>query len=163
MPDEAVPRPFRDTDLEPVRNLIQKTITDCYAGVYPPCAVAFFKEFHSAGNILARSRRGEILVVERDGIVLATGSISGGEISGVFVDPAFQHAGIGARMMHALEGRAVEKGWAEVVLDVSVPSRGFYERLGYTIAETCAIDVGEGQKLDYWKAKKRLLQGSANG
>jgi ribosomal protein S18 acetylase RimI-like enzyme len=163
MPADADLRLFLPGDLESVRVLIHRTIDACYTGVYPPRAVAFFKEVHSAGNILTRSRRGEMFVVEREGTPVATGSITGGEISGVFVDPAFQHAGIGARLMLALERRAVEKGLEEVVLDVSLPSRGFYERLGYAITETCAIDVGEGQRLHYWKAKKRLLPGNADG
>jgi len=163
MPDAATPRSFLPGDLESVRVLIHRTIDACYKGVYPPRAVAFFKQHHSSENILDRSRHGEILVVEREGTPVATGSITGGEISGVFVDPAYQQSGIGARLMLALERRAVEKGLAEVVLDVSLPSRGFYERLGYAITETCAIEVGEGQKLHYWKAKKRLLPGNADG
>jgi GNAT superfamily N-acetyltransferase len=110
------------------------------------------KKYHSAEIILGRSRRGKILVVEREGTPVANGSITGGEISGVFVDPAFHHAGIGAKLMLALEGRA-----AEIALDVSLPSRGFYERLGYAITAMCAIDVREGEKLDNWQAKKLLV------
>ena len=44
-------------------------------------------------------------------------------------------------------------------ISVSLPSRGFYERLGYVILEECSIDVGEGEKLDYWQAKKKLHKG----
>ncbi|MGB7538377.1 MAG: hypothetical protein WBM17_07545 [Anaerolineales bacterium] len=42
--EAAIVRPFRDADLEPVRALIYKTIDACYAGVYPPRAVEFFRQ-----------------------------------------------------------------------------------------------------------------------
>ncbi len=158
MPGDIRLRPFRDSDLESVRHLIEKTIDACYSGTYPPRAVAFFKEHHSKENIIGRTRVGEFLVLLGGGKLIATGSLAEGEISGVFVDPQFQRSGIGARMMRALEGRAVENGWAEVHLDVSLPSRGFYERLGYQIMEERSIDVGGGERLDYWHAKKRLFQ-----
>jgi ribosomal protein S18 acetylase RimI-like enzyme len=158
MPEDIHLRPFIESDLESVRSLIHRTIDACYSGVYPPRAVAFFKQYHSAENILERSRCGDYLVLFMGGMAIATGSIANGEISSVFVDPDFQHAGIGARMMRALEGRAVEKEWAEVELSVSLPSRGFYERLGYGIREECSIDVGGGERLIYWKAKKRLFR-----
>ncbi|MBN1439035.1 MAG: hypothetical protein JW929_06450 [Anaerolineales bacterium] len=58
--------------------------------------------------------------------------------------------------MRALEGRAVEKGLAEVELSVSLPSRGLYERLGYRGFEPKTFDLGGVQKLEYWQARKRL-------
>ncbi len=150
-------RKFQTSDLESVRRLIHRTIDACYPAVYPPRAVDFFKGYHSAEGILKRSRQGEVLVVERDGHLIATGALAGGEIAGVFVDPEFQGGGIGAELMRALEDRAVEKGWTEVELSVSLPSRGFYERLGYGRFETRSIDVGGGERLDYWQARKRLV------
>jgi hypothetical protein len=46
----------------------------------------------------------------------------------------------------------------EAELSVSLRSRGFYERLGYNISEGCSIDVGEGKRLDFWKASKPLTK-----
>jgi hypothetical protein len=48
-----------------------------------------------------------------------------------------------------------------VELSVSLPSRRFYENLGYELVEACSIDVGEGQRLDFWKARKMLAGGDA--
>ena len=149
-------RKFLTSDLESVRRLIHRTVDACYPGVYPPRAVEFFKGYHSAEGILKRSREGEMLVAERGGQLVATGALAGGEIAGVFVDPEFQRGGIGAELMRALEDDAAGKGLTEVELSVSLPSRGFYERLGYVIFDARSIDVGEGQRLDYWQARKRL-------
>ena len=45
-------RDFRPADLLPLRRLIHATIDACYAGVYPPRAVQFFKGYHSEAAIV---------------------------------------------------------------------------------------------------------------
>ena len=149
-------REFREADLIPVRRLIHQTIDGCYSGVYPPRAVQFFKEFHSEEKIMDRHRKGEILVVEQEGNLIATGAIVGGDIFGVFVHPEFQHCGHGRALMCQLENRAKARGCKESELSVSLPSKGFYESLGYKMLEKSSIDVGGGQHLDFWVARKPL-------
>src|SRR5512139_3092149 len=92
-------REFRESDLASVRRLIHQTIDVCYSGVYPPRAVQFFKDFHSEEKIMERHREGKILVVEQDGNVIATGTIVGSDIFGVFVQPEFHHRGHGEALM----------------------------------------------------------------
>ena len=60
--------------------------------------------------------------------------------------------------MKELEERAVLNAVGEVALSVSLPSRRFYGSLGYEIIENRSIDVGEGQQLNYWEAKKKLTK-----
>jgi ribosomal protein S18 acetylase RimI-like enzyme len=149
-------RDFRSADLASVRRLIHNTIGVSYSRVYPPRAVQFFRQFHSEQEILARSEAGEILVAEREGTIVATGALVGREILGVFVDAQCQDRGYGTAVMRELERRAKERGCKEVELSVSLPSRGFYERRGYQVLEECSIDVGEGERLRFWKARKSL-------
>lgn len=155
-PNEARIRGFQEPDLVPVERLIRQTIDACYSGVYPSRAVRFFKEFHSPEKIMERYQQGDILVVEQDGHVVATGAIVDGDIFGVFVHPGFQHRGYGGSLMCELEKRAISRGLKESELSVSLPSKGFYESLGYDMIEECSIDVGEGQDLVFWKARKPL-------
>ena len=149
-------RLFRETDLTPLHRMICDTIDASYSGVYPPRAVEFFKEYHSEKKIAERSVEGEILVVEENDSILATGSLVGAEIAGVFVHPAHQRRGYGKALMLELERRAKEKGLLEVSLSVSLPSRKFYEHLGYSIIAETALDVGEDQHLNYWPGQKLL-------
>jgi len=151
-------RAFRGSDLEALKLLIHWTIDACYTGVYPPRAVDFFKRYHSVEEILERDRAGETLVVEENRKLIATGSLVGWNILGVFVHPDFQHRGYGRAVMSALENNAKASGYPEVALDVSLPSRRFYEGLGYKVLEEHSIDVGEGQRLDYWQARKPLMR-----
>lgn len=152
---QATLRRFRESDLPSILRLIHRTIDDSYRGVYPPRALQWFKEHHSREQILARHHQGEVLVVELGGRVIATGSVVDGAISGVFTDPAFQGRGHGGALMRELEDRARAAGCRQTVLNVSLPSRRFYEHLGYSLEE-CSRDLGDGQRLDYWRARKDL-------
>ena len=151
-------RKLRIAELVPLQRLIYQTIDVCYSGVYPPRAVRFFKEFHSEEAIRGRHRTGEILVVEQDGDLVATGTIVGNDIFGVFVSPGLQRQGIGKALMAELENRAKARGCSELELSVSLPSKRFYESLGYEMIQKCSIDLGEGQQLVYWKAKNPLTR-----
>lgn len=150
-------------DVASIQRLIHATIDASYAGVYPPRAVRHFKEFHSVDRILGRQAAGAVLVAEQDGQIVATGAIVGADISGVFVHPQFQKRGIGGRVMDRLEGDAQLVGRDSVRLDVSLPSKGFHESRGYRLLQSCSIDVGEGERLDYWTAEKWLGTGEAEG
>ena len=141
----------------PINRLIYATIDASYSDVYPEKAVRFFKRVHSKARIAKRSKKGEILVLERDGIILATGAAIGHEIVGVFVNPNDQGHGFGKAIMGKLEKRIRANGYSEVVLDISLPSRKFYEALGYEIFKDCSIDVGDGQHLAFWQARKALF------
>ena len=158
--DEFPVRQFRESDVVAVRRLIHHTIDVCYSSFYPPCAVEFFRNYHSDAKILERHREGEILVVEHEGQIVGTGAIVRDDISGVFVHPAFQSKGIGRVLMQHLEARAKGSGYDEAVLSVSLPSKAFYESFGYEIIENRSIDVGGGQNLDFWQASKILAEES---
>ena len=149
-------RPFEDADVVPLRRLICETIDISYAPVYPPKALDFFKAFHAEEKIRERAQRGTVLVAEEDGDLIATGSLLEVEIFAVFVHPARQGRGLGRALMERLEGDARTAGVTESVLSVSLPSKRFYEGLGYELIEERSRDLGDGQRLDFWKATKRL-------
>ncbi len=155
-------RAFKRTDLHALHSMICETIDASYSKVYPPRAVAFFKEHHSERNIAERSLIGDILVLlsRRDDAVLATGSLVNSEILGVFVRPDRQGRGYGKAIMAELEHKAMERGIPEVSLSLSLPSKHFYERLGYEVLEECVLDVGGGERLKYWSGKKALRPGN---
>jgi GNAT superfamily N-acetyltransferase len=110
---------------------------------------------------MERQAAGRILVVENDGEAVGTGTIVGDEITGVFVHPRLQMRGIGGQVMDGLEDMAREGGYASVRLAVSLPSRAFYENRGYELLESRSIDVGEGERLDYWDAEKPVNGGES--
>ena len=149
-------RAFEESDVAALRRLICDTIDVSYAPVYPPKALDFFKAFHAEEKVRERAQRGTVLVTEANGALIATGSLLEGEIFAVFVHPGRQGEGLGKALMERLEGDARTAGVTESVLSVSLPSKRFYEGLGYEIIEERSRDLGDGQRLDFWKATKRL-------
>ncbi len=149
-------RAFEESDVAALRRLICETIDVSYAPVYPPKALDFFKAFHAEEKVRERAQRGTVLVAEANDAPIATGSLLEGEIFAVFVHPDRQGVGLGKALMERLEEDARTAGVTESVLSVSLPSKRFYEGLGYEIIEERSRDLGDGQCLNFWKAKKRL-------
>jgi hypothetical protein len=76
-----------------LRGLMCETIDACYPAAYPPRAGRFFKAFHGERQIIERLRDGTTLLAEEAGQPIATGTIVGDEILGVFVRPTCQGRG----------------------------------------------------------------------
>ena len=151
-------RDFTEADIGCLARLIHDTIDTSYQLIYPQQAINFFKGFHTVEKIRTRAEKGNTIVIERNGEVIGTGSVIDGEILGVFIKPAFQKQGYGKVLMQELERIATTKNCPKVTLSVSLPSRKFYERLGYSNFKECAIEVKNGKLLDYWKASKSLRE-----
>ena len=149
-------REYRAGDLTAVNELVRRTIDLAYAGIYPPRAIAHFHEHHAAGQIAADAQNGHTVVVERDGQMVATGTLVDGEITRVYVDPEWQGRGLGLAIMRVLEARARELGLEEVELYAAVGSRTFHDLLGYVVTKEGEADCGEGQVLKYYRMAKRL-------
>ena len=136
--DNVSIRDFRSTDLEAVRNLICRTIDISYPVAYSTEAIHFFKAFHSDERILDDAREGYTVVLELDGRIVATGTLTGSHVYRVFVEPT---SGIDA-----------------VQLDASLVSRPFYETLGYQILRNAFIEVANGKTLDFHEMEKVLKE-----
>ena len=151
-------RRFRKTDLADIRNLIYKTIDTCYADFYCVEAIKFFKDWHNDQKILKNAKEGYTIVVEKDNKIIGTGTIVGDEIMRVFVDPVFQKRNFGKLIMRELEQKAVSDGINIVKLDASLPSKRFYELLGYVLLEETFVEVESNKRLDYYKMEKALAR-----
>ncbi len=152
----ATIREFQRADLAAMKALIHQTITKCYPGHYCAEAVRFFIGYHSEEAILRDARKGRTLVLDKAGRVLGTGTLVGAEIKRVFVNPAFQKQGWGRRIMQHLEETAARAGVETVKLDASLPSKTFYDRLGYVMVEPAFLPVENGQRLNFFKMHKTL-------
>ncbi len=136
--------------------LIRDTIRASYPVAYPPRAVEFFLNYQSDDSIARRTESGILIVAERGGEIVATGSLVESKITGVFVRADLQGKKIGSLVMDWLETFAAGTGQDHVELSVSLPSRRFYEKRGYRITGPARIDVGQGQVLEYWEGVKVL-------
>jgi len=153
---ELTTRGFRETDLPALKSLVHRTIAVCYPGHYCLEAVRFFTNYHNEQAILADAREGHIIVLDRAGRIVGTGTLVADEIKRVFVDPGFQKQGFGRRIMQQVEEQAVLHGIEVVRLDASLPSKSFYDRLGYITIEAAFLQVENSRRLDFFKMQKTL-------
>ena len=149
-------RRFRRGDLPVIKKLIFDTIDTCYPAGYPKEAIQYFKQYHCNKNILKGAAEGHTIVLKKNNRVIATGTILGDHILRVFVDPQFQGRGLGKLIMNKLEEKAISSGIKAVILDASLPSKKFYDSLGYTTLEKTYVKVDNGKKLHYYKMNKNL-------
>ena len=150
-------REFRKTDLAAVKGLADETIDICYTGVYCAEVVQFFKDWHTKEKILQNAADGFTIVLEQSGRIVGTGTIVADEIARVFVNPEFQKRGFGKLIMDKLEGKALSTGAGLVKLDASIPSKKFYDLLGYITLEKTFIEVENNKRLDFYKMQKNLI------
>lgn len=148
---------FDLSDIDDAHSLIQSTIFECYSGIYPENALKFFQDMYTRDTILEKGANGITVVARRSGRIIGIGSVHGNEISGVFISRQMQGQGIGREVMSYLEKHIVESNESSSTLSVSLPSFNFYKAIGYSDFIEQSIDVGEGQKLHYWKAIKQLV------
>jgi N-acetylglutamate synthase-like GNAT family acetyltransferase len=149
-------RDFREADVPALKSLIHRTIARCYPGHYCAEAVRFFLTYHNEEAIRRDAREGCTVVLERAGRIVGTGTIVHDEIKRVSVDPLAQGQGTGRRIMERLEDRARSSQVTTIKLDASLPSKVFYDRLGYATVEKTFLPVENGRRLDFFKMKKAL-------
>lgn len=140
-----------------VRELIYNTIDICYLADYPKEAIQYFKQYHCDKNILKGAAEGQTIILKKNNCIIATGTIIDDHILRVFVDPKLQRQGFGKLIMNKLEEKAVSSGIKSVKLDASLPSKKFYDSLGYTTLEKTYVKVDNGKKLRYFKMSKDLI------
>jgi GNAT superfamily N-acetyltransferase len=149
-------RKFKLSDLDTVRDLIHNTIDISYSGVYNAEAIKFFKDYHNDKNILKDAKEGYTIVLESNNQIIATGTIIDEYITRVFVNPEFQKHGFGKLIMQKLEEKSLSTGISVIKLDVSLPSKKFYDSFGYITLEKTFVEVENGKKLHYYKMEKSL-------
>jgi len=140
-----------------LKSMIHRTIAVCYPGHYCMEAVRFFMNYHDEQAIRQDARAGCTVVLGRADRAIGTGTLVGDEIKRVFVDPMAQRQGAGRRIMRHLEEKARSLGIATVRLDASLPSKAFYDKLGYVTMEKTFLPLENDRRLDFFKMQRSLL------
>ena len=124
-------RRFRNADAESVSQLIGTTMRESNAADYPIERLQRLIDYFSSERVRQLAAERYCLVVEEEGLIVATGALDRSEVATFFVLPTHQRRGIGTQLLHALENHARDKGISALTLDASVTGSSFYERHGY--------------------------------
>jgi GNAT superfamily N-acetyltransferase len=151
-------RKFRPSDLADVKRLIHNTIDNCYTKTYPKEAVQFFKDWHCDERVLEDANKGYTIVLEKNSQIIGTGTILEDEIKRLFVEAKLQKQGLGKLIMRKLEEKAASLGIDVIKLDASIPSKKFYDSLGYVTLEETFLEMKNGKRLEHYKMEKSLTE-----
>ena len=135
-------------DFDDVRWITETTITAVYPHYYPAGAVEFFCRHHSDDKIKADIDAGCVYLLEDEGRIVGTVTVSGNHINRLFVLPECQHKGYGRYMMDFAEEK-IAKDHKTIELDASFPAKRIYLKRGYKETEYHSIEAGNGDKLCY--------------
>jgi GNAT superfamily N-acetyltransferase len=156
MVEEIIVRVAEPNDADSLRELINETIDACYFCIYPQEAIDYFKDYHNQTNIVNDILEGLCLILASGEELIGTGTLLGSNARRVFVKPGYQNMGLGKRIMHGLEEKALGKGVTIMDLEASIVAHPFYRILGYETQSEDVIPVKNGKSLRYYKMVKSL-------
>ncbi|MDY9924855.1 GNAT family N-acetyltransferase [Methanosarcina sp.] len=113
-------------DIETLERLIYETIDAYYSDIYPCEAVDYFKEYQNTENILNDVLKEYCLILTCGKEIIGTGTLLDSNARRVFIKLLYQKVGLGKRVMHGLEDKAVEEGVRMLDLGSSLVSYPFY-------------------------------------
>jgi putative acetyltransferase len=122
-------------DAPAISALVQHTVRISNGRDYPPQAIEMIVANFAPAKVGQRMAERDVFVCQKGDRIVGTIALGGDRLRSLFVDPALQQAGIGARLVAHLEAHARKVGVSELRLSSSLTARGFYERLGYRLIE----------------------------
>lgn len=146
-------------DVKELNNMIQHTIDESYKWVYSEQVRDIFKRKNTKEEINKRVQYGYVNVAldfENNEKIIGTGSLVENRIFSVYVRPEHQGNGVGISLMQDLERQAAEKGIKRVVLNATVSSKDFYEKLGYKGLPKI-IKIGNEKEYIVYDMEKSIL------
>lgn len=149
--------PAKPGDIHLIQQLVHGTIQKVYPLYYPTSVVDFFLEHHSINTIKAALENEFILLAERNGEIVGTGSAKGNEIKRMFIIPEFQGLGIGTALLRALENHCLSQGYSAISLDASLPGYSLYEKMGFLPINYKKLETSDKHVLCYFEMEKKIL------
>lgn len=123
-------------NLDVVKDITVKTITQIYPHYYPKGAVEFFLEHHNEENIKKDTQLNRVfLCLDELQNVVGTVTVKDNEICRLFVLPEYQGQGYGRELLDYAEN-IILQDYSQIVLDASLPAKVIYQKRGYVETET---------------------------
>lgn len=144
-----------EADYPEIQRLIHATVDVCYPAIYAPEIIRFYHQYHSLNEIKRRASEGVFLILRHDGLMKATGFLTGEEMGGLYVHPDYQRQGLGTAIIRQLLEIAVKQNLSRIWLDATPYAKPLYEKLGFRVTRTAVMYI-ENNPLDYFKMERIL-------
>ncbi len=149
MNNNFVTRKIISNDISEISKLIIRNLKEINSKDYDAETIKSLIEDYNFEGIKKRIKEGEIIVIEKNNLIVGTGRFFNGKIFDVFVLPEFHGKGIGKKIMKELESIAKKERYKKVSLPASLTAINFYKKLGYSFDK----NLNEESKSSYWMSK----------
>lgn len=122
------------SDLNTVKKICRKTISEIYPHYYPKGAVEYFLLHHSEKNISEDIENGRVYLCVDNGNAIGTVTLNKNEICRLFVLPEYQGRGFGGELLDFAENTIFES-FGNIMLSASFPAKSLYIKRGYKETE----------------------------
>jgi len=118
------------TELSTVERIVRETIREIYPRYYPKGAVEFFLAHHSTERISSDIEARNVYIFCEYNAPIGTITVSGNEVSRLFIMPLYQGKGYGGALMDFAE-KLISESFEFAELHASFPGKQMYLRRGY--------------------------------
>jgi ribosomal protein S18 acetylase RimI-like enzyme len=142
-----------------IRDIAQRTWPDAYSEIITTAQLDYMLEMMYSIEALERNLAAghQFVLAQEDGKYLGFTAYEHGykgenrtHIHKIYVLPEAQGKSVGRRLMQFVQKSAAENGSGKVTLNVNRKNKAqfFYRKLGFDIAETVDIEIGEGYLME---------------
>ncbi|MET1081031.1 MAG: GNAT family N-acetyltransferase [Pseudomonas sp.] len=125
--------PAHTADAADLSRLILAALRTSNARDYPAAVIERVESSFTPAAVAVLIGQRQVFVARMAGRIVGTASLDGAVVRSVFVDPAYQQAGVGRRLMaHVMEVAGVA-GVKVLAVPSSVTAQPFYATLGFEV------------------------------
>lgn len=128
---DVIVRPATSTDTAAISRVVIAALRESNSQDYSPDVIAQVERSFSPESVGALLHKRKVFVAWLGGNITGTASLDGAVVRSVFVDPAYQGAGIGRRLMEVIHATAAQVGVGVLRVPSSITAERFYAALGY--------------------------------
>lgn len=146
------------SDVDTIRYISERTISEIYPHYYSEGAVKFFLEHHSEAHIINDIKNNRVFLclnaAQKD---IGTITIKNNEICRLFVLPSCQGKGYGTELLQFAE-KKIAAQYSTIILDASLPAKKIYLKRGYKDVSFHIIPTGNRDFLCYDVMEKEVYK-----
>lgn len=142
-------------DLQIIKNMVHRTIKECYPKYFSENVIDFFLNLHSEEAIKNDLMNANVYLMESDGYLVGTGTIQDNVIKRLFILPQYQHHQFGTELLQCLEDELAVNEIFTAVVDAHEQIKGWYQTMGYTVLSEQTVDIN-GEALSYYHMEKQV-------
>lgn len=145
-------------DVITIENIVRQSILTVYPQYYSAGMVEFFVLHHDEEHILRDVKAGGVFLLDVEGKLVGTVTVTGNEINRLFVLPLERGHGYGGALLSFAE-EVVLQDHGRVYLSSSLPAEEFYFKHGYVLWDERECTTASGEILRYKYLHKNLRNG----